>query len=197
MKSYNICAYISGSGSNLKTILKNIESGDIRSKVKVVISSNKDAKGLEYPQSLGIETVYINRKEMGLSGKEFAEKQIELLKKYDIDLIVLAGYMKKISTKVLDFFDGKIINIHPALLPNYGGKGMYGMNVHNKVFGNGEKISGATIHYVNERYDEGEIILNRSVDISGAKSPEEVQRTVLAIEHLLYSDAIKKMESDD
>jgi phosphoribosylglycinamide formyltransferase-1 len=105
--------------------------------------------------------------------------------------------MKKISTKVLDFFEGEIINIHPALLPSYGGKGMYGMNVHNKVFEDGEKISGATIHYVNERYDEGEIILNKSVDISEAKSPEEVQKTVLAIEHLLYSDAIKKMESDD
>ena len=170
MKPFKICAYISGSGSNLKTILNNIGSGEIKSEVKVVITSNRDAKGLEYPKSLGIETIYINRKEMGFSAKEFAKVQIDLLKKYDIDLIVLAGYMKKISTKVLDFFDGEIINIHPALLPNYGGKGMYGMNVHNKIFEDRENVSGATIHYVNERYDEGEIILSRSVDISSAQS---------------------------
>ncbi|PID30647.1 MAG: phosphoribosylglycinamide formyltransferase [Candidatus Cloacimonadota bacterium] len=196
MKSFNICAYISGSGSNLKAILKSIELGKINSRVVAVISSKKDAKGLEYPKSLGIETAYINRKEMGISGTDFALKQISLLKKHKVDLIVLAGYMKKISPKVLESFEGRIINIHPALLPNYGGKGMYGMNVHNKVFENGEKVSGATIHYVNDKYDDGDIILSRSVDISNAKSPEEIQKTVLKIEHILYSDAIKKLENN-
>ncbi|HOQ80442.1 MAG TPA: formyltransferase family protein, partial [Candidatus Cloacimonadota bacterium] len=105
----------------------------------------------------------------------------------------LAGFMRKLSEQFLDTINTPLINIHPALLPKYGGKGMYGSNVHNAVFTAGEKISGATVHYVNKNYDEGDIIMQQSVDITDCQSPEEIGKKVLAIEHQIYGAAIEKI----
>jgi phosphoribosylglycinamide formyltransferase-1 len=188
---YRIAAYISGSGSNLKAILDYSIQKKIASEVVLVIA-NKDASGLEYPASLGIETAVIPRKEM--PRKEFVRRQEELLKKYNVDLIVLAGYIRKLPKEVTDKYENRIINIHPALLPKFGGKGMYGMNVHRAVIEANEKYSGPTIHFVDDIYDNGEILLQKKVEISIDDTPETLQKKVLELEHIAYPEAIKLLE---
>ena len=188
---YIIAAYISGSGSNLKAILDYGINGKISSKIVLVIANNA-AKGLEYPESLGIETAVIPRKEM--PRKEFVERQIHLLEKHQVDLIVLAGYIKKLPKEITDKFKNRIINIHPALLPKFGGKGMYGMNVHRAVIKAKEKYSGPTVHFVNDIYDNGKILLQKKVEISENETPESLQKKVLGLEHIVYPEAIKLLE---
>jgi folate-dependent phosphoribosylglycinamide formyltransferase PurN len=115
-----------------------------------------------------------------------------LLNQYQIDLIVLAGFLKLIPGEIVRNFSGKIINIHPALLPSFGGKGMYGINVHKAVFESSSKVSGASIHFVDETYDTGKIIAQRCVDISDVSSPEEIAERVLKVEHELLPFVILK-----
>lgn len=188
---YKIAAYISGSGSNLKAILDYSLQKKIASEVVLVIA-NKDANGLEYPASLGIETAVIPRKE--LPRTEFVKRQEELLEKHNVDLIVLAGYIRKLPREVTDKYENRIINIHPALLPKFGGKGMYGMNVHRAVIEAKEKYSGPTIHFVDDIYDNGEILLQKKVEISSDDTPESLQQKVLKLEHIAYPEAIKLLE---
>lgn len=188
---YRIAAYISGSGSNLKAILDYSLQKKIASEVVLVIA-NKDASGLEYPASLGIETAVIPRKEM--PRKEFVSMQLDLLEKHNVDLIVLAGYIKKLPKEVTDKYSKRILNIHPALLPKFGGKGMYGINVHKSVIDAGEKYSGPTIHFVDDIYDNGEILLQKKVEVSVDDTPESLQKKVLKLEHLAYPEAIRLLE---
>ncbi len=195
LKSFNIAAYISGSGTNLKAILDNVLSGFLSSKVKLVISNNEEAVGLGFPRELGIDTLVIKR--TGITRDEFSKIQLDSLQKHDIDLIVLAGYIKKITPKVVDKYRGKIINIHPALLPKFGGKGMYGKNVHEAVILAGELQSGPTVHYVDEIYDNGEIIHQKKLDIdTGNDTAETLAKRVLQLEYLTYSEAIKILEEE-
>ena len=138
-----------GNGTTLQAIIDNINSGNLEAKINLVVSDNKDAFGLERAKKENIPTYIIE-------GKTKEEIDLELsnvLENYDIDLIVLAGYLKMIGSRLIDKYT--IINTHPSLLPKFGGKGMFGMNVHRAVIKAGEKISGPTVHYVNERYDEG------------------------------------------
>ncbi len=119
---------------------------------------------------------------------------MELLEAHQIDWIVLAGYLRVIGEEILIKYANRIINIHPSLLPKYGGKGMYGMNVHRAVFAAGEKTSGATVHFVNQVVDGGEIILQREMDISSCKTPEEIQQSIIVMEHQLIVEAVKRLE---
>ncbi|HEX2981902.1 MAG TPA: formyltransferase family protein, partial [Ignavibacteriales bacterium] len=116
-----------------------------------------------------------------------------ILQKLNIDLITLAGYLKKIPDEICSLYTNRMINIHPALLPAFGGKGMYGMNVHKAVFDSSAKVSGATVHFVNEVYDSGAIIMQKCVDISGVTSPEEIAEKVLKVEHEIFPAAILKL----
>ncbi|HXK49933.1 MAG TPA: phosphoribosylglycinamide formyltransferase [Clostridiales bacterium] len=191
MKSFNIAAYISGSGSNLRAVIESSIDGTIASKVKLVIA-DKEAKGLEYPDSIGIETAVISRKNLPRS--EFLKRQHDLLKKHSIDLIILAGFLKKLPPEIVHEYDGKILNIHPALLPKFGGKGFYGMNVHRAVLEAGEEYSGPTVHFVDEKYDNGEILVQRKVKIDGNETPESLQNKVLKEEHTIFTEAIKILE---
>ncbi|MCI7238630.1 MAG: phosphoribosylglycinamide formyltransferase [Peptoniphilaceae bacterium] len=177
----NLAVFISGRGSNLKALLDAQGEGYFPSEIKLVVS-NKEAEGLDYARDTGIDY---------LVSKDDAEI-IRTMKEKNIDLVVLAGYLPKISKDLIDNFT--LINIHPSLLPKYGGKGYYGMNVHRAVFENGEKTSGVTVHYVNEKLDDGKIILQREVDISGCESAEEVADEVLVVEHEILKDAIKLLE---
>ncbi|MGO3752061.1 MAG: phosphoribosylglycinamide formyltransferase [Peptoniphilaceae bacterium] len=179
----NIAVFISGSGTNLKALIDAKKNGEFKSKLALVVS-NKDAKGLIYAHNAGIDAFVIKND----------EDILKKLKAYKIDLIVLAGYLKKVSDVILKNYENKIINIHPSLLPKYGGKGFYGLNVHEAVFENKDKVSGATVHYVNEELDNGDIVLQREVSIEDAKSPSEIQKMVLEIEHVILKDAIKKIE---
>jgi formyltetrahydrofolate-dependent phosphoribosylglycinamide formyltransferase len=191
MKCFRIAAYISGSGSNLKAVIENSLKGVINSKVHLVIA-NKEASGLKFPSSLGIETAVVSRE--GQPRSEFIKKQLDLLDKHDIDLIILAGFLKKLPDEIVRKFSGRILNIHPALLPKFGGKGMHGMTVHEAVIKSGEKNSGPTVHFVDEKYDNGEILVQRKIELEENETPESLQKKVLNIEHEIYTEAIKIME---
>lgn len=176
-----LAVFISGTGSNLKALIDAEKDNYFVSHIELIVS-NKDAKGLDYAREENI--AYLISKDEDEILEELSDKKI--------DLIVLAGYLPKVSKKIIDKY--KIINIHPSLLPKYGGKGFYGMNVHKAVFENKEKISGVSIHYVNENLDDGDIILQRKVDISKCESAEEIAKKVLEVEHKSLKEVIKQLE---
>lgn len=179
----NLAVFISGGGSNFKALIDAQNSGYFNSQIKFVVS-NKNAPGLKYAEENNIDSL-ISKDE---------DEIIKNLKEHNIDLIVLAGYLVKISKKILDEFT--VINIHPSLLPKYGGKGFYGMNVHNAVFENKEKVSGVTVHFVNEKLDDGDIILQKQVDISHCKNADEISQEVLKVEHKTLKEVIRILEEE-
>jgi formyltetrahydrofolate-dependent phosphoribosylglycinamide formyltransferase len=187
-KELKIAVFVSGRGSNLQAVL---DSGELKDliKVKAVFSDKADCGAFDIAVKNSIETYCIGSKEGFISN----DKLSEFLNQLGIDLIVLAGYLKLIPAEVIRSFEGKIINIHPALLPSFGGKGMYGMNVHKAVFNSSAKISGPTIHFVDNTYDTGKIIAQTCVDISDVNSPEEIAQRVLKSEHHLLPYVIKKI----
>ncbi len=191
MKSYNIATYISGSGSNLRAVIDSSLKGNISSKVRLVIA-NREVSGLDYPRELGIETAVISRELM--PRKDFIQIQNSLLEKYRIDLIILAGFLKKLPSEIVERYSGRILNIHPALLPKFGGKGMHGMAVHRAVVEAGEEYSGPTVHFADNKYDNGEILIQRKIKLSEGETPETLQTKVLEIEHKIYPEAIKILE---
>ena len=184
----------SGKGSNLKAIIKAQKTRKIYSKVVLVISNNSASGALNIAKQNRIPAYHLSQK-FFKSEVEFVKKFLSLLKKFNVDLIILAGYMKKISPKVIRKFKNKIINIHPALLPSFGGKGMYGIKVHKAVLESGAKISGATVHIVDDKYDNGPIVLQKAVEVKDDDTPEILQKRVLRTEHKLYAEAIKLFES--
>lgn len=183
----NIAVFVSGRGSNLKAILTSKELEGLV-KVAAVISDKVSCPAFQIAQSYSIPTYTVGNNATNLNSQQLLGLLIEL----KLDLIVLAGYLKLIPNEVIGAFRNKIINIHPALLPSFGGKGMYGSNVHKAVFETSVKVSGATVHFVDYTYDTGSIIAQRCVDISEVKSPEEIAEKVLKIEHELLPYVIKK-----
>lgn len=186
---YKLAVFVSGRGSNLSAILSEIHKGNLKAEVSAVVSNKSDCGAIESAKKENIPTFVV--------GKSFENGEIdystlsEKLQNFSIDLIVLAGFLKKIPADFINSFKQKIINIHPALLPSFGGKGMYGINVHRAVFESSAKISGPTVHFVDEIYDNGKIINQQSVDISDVKTPEEIAERVLKLEHKILPDTIK------
>ena len=178
---------ISGRGSNMVAIVDAVKSGEIPdAEVGVVISDKADAAGLTKAKSRGVETVVIERQ--GRSGEEHDAEIIRELRKREVDLVCLAGYMRLLSPSFIKAFPGRIINIHPSLLPAYPG-----LNIHERVLAAGERVSGCTVHYVNEDLDAGEIILQREVPVLAGDTAETLAARILEQEHRLYVDAIKKV----
>lgn len=175
-----IAVFVSGRGSNLKAIL---DSPDLKNivEVRAVFGNKSECGAFKIAENYSIKTYCLGTGEGQIRYDDLAEK----LKELEIDLIVLAGFLKLIPNEVIKNYKWKIINIHPALLPSFGGKGMYGINVHKAVFNSSAKVSGVTVHFVDETYDTGKIISQRCVDISDLKSPEEIAERVLEIEHKL------------
>jgi len=186
---FKLAVFVSGRGSNLKSLFERIDKKEI--KISAVVSNKKNCGAVEFAIQNSIPVFFVSDN----SRNDFLDyiDLVKELKKKEIDLIVLAGFLKKIPDDFIDHFEKKIINIHPALLPKYGGAGMYGMNVHRAVFENKEKYSGATVHFVDKIYDHGEIIEQQIVDISDAKSPEEIAHKVLEIEHELLPKVVEKI----
>ena len=185
-----IAIFASGGGSNFKAIQRHIESGDICANIELLISNNSNSGAVEYALEKNIETLIINE----VRFPDFKKGEIFLLKKLvfkEIDLICLAGYIKLLSQSIVGKFNNCILNIHPALLPQFGGKGFYGMKVHEAVIKSGAKVSGATVHFVNENYDEGQIIAQEKIIINNDYTPEILSKKVLQIEHELYPRVIK------
>ena len=192
-----IAVFVSGRGSNLRAILESQKLIDLVS-VEAVISDKVNCPAFEIAREFSIETYCLDSEEGSVQYSDL----IKILKSKDIGFIVLAGFLKMIPADFIQVFKNRIINIHPALLPSFGGKGMYGMNVHRAVFNSFAKLSGATVHLVNEVYDAGEIIAQKSVDISDLNSPEQIAERVLKIEHellpyVLEQIALKNISSNN
>lgn len=183
-----VAVFVSGRGSNLKAIL---DSPKLRhlAEVKAVFSDKADCPAFELAKQFSIPTYCIGKSDGFISNKKLKDHLVSL----EIDLIVLAGYLKMIPGDVVSSFKFRIINIHPALLPSFGGSGMYGANVHKTVFNSSAQVSGATVHFVDETYDTGKIIAQRCVDISDVSSPAEIAERVLKVEHILLPDVIEKL----
>ena len=181
-----IAVFVSGRGSNLKAIL---DSQDLKNLVEVVcvVSDKIDCMAFQTAANYKIRTITVGHKDSMISFSEL----VNVLTELKTDLIVLAGFLKLIPADFISSFKNKIINIHPALLPSFGGKGMYGSNVHNAVFDSSAKVSGATVHFVDDSYDTGKIISQSCVNISDVNSPEEIAERVLKIEHKLLPEVIK------
>lgn len=186
----NIGVLISGSGTNLQAIIDNIKNGKIDGKLQIVISNRKDAYGLIRAKKAGIETIYINRKEFN-SREEYNKKIIEELSKRKVELVVLAGYLNILSEEFIYRYRGRIINIHPSLIPSFCGKGCYGERVHEMALERGVKLTGVTVHFVDEGTDTGPIILQKAVEIKDNDTVESLKERVLKVEHELLPEAIR------
>ena len=176
LRKINIAVLVSGGGTNLQALIdaqgKVINSGAIT----LVVSNNKDAYALERAKKANIETAIVLRKELG---DKFEDKLIETLKEHNIELIVLAGFMSILSEKFTKTFEGRIINVHPSLIPSFCGKGFYGLKVHEEALKYGVKVTGATVHFVNEIPDGGKIIMQKAVEIQDGDTPEILQKRVM------------------
>ena len=183
---YNLVVFASGNGTTLQSIVDNINSGNLKAKIQLVISNDSDAYALSRAGKDNIPTYVIKN----TNNDDIDNELLEVLSQYDIDLIVLAGYLRLIGSGIINKYT--IINTHPALLPNYGGKGMYGMHVHSAVVAAGEKKSGVTLHYVNEKYDSGDIISQTVVDVYPEDSPEDLSARVQAAEKIQLISILKQ-----
>jgi phosphoribosylglycinamide formyltransferase-1 len=182
----------SGRGSNFQAILRAIDGGRLPStRVCLVISNNSDAGILALARSAGIPAQHLSQKQFP-DEEAFAGAMLGVLRDHGADLIALAGYMKRVPPQVVRAYRGRILNIHPALLPKYGGQGMYGHHVHEAVIAARERVSGATVHVVDEEYDRGPVVLQRTVDVSPDDTPETLAARVLQVEHELYPEAIRQ-----
>lgn len=182
----NLAFFASHTGSNFQAIVKNCQNGNIQANPKILISNNSDSGAMAFAKENNIKTYHISDKTSLNPDNDI----LNALKDNEIDLVILAGYMKKIPAEVIKAYPNKILNIHPALLPKFGGKGMYGMNVHEAVIESKEQFSGLTIHYVTENYDEGEYLLQYTLKVNQDDTPETLQKRILEYEHLLYSRVI-------
>ena len=179
-----IAIFISGRGSNLKSLIKYSNTKKSIIKIVLVISNNFSAKGLDYAKKSKIKNIYIKYS----NKKNFENRSLKLLKQNNVDLICLAGFMKILSGNFIKKFYKPILNIHPSLLPKYKG-----LNTHKRAIKNKEKFSGATVHIVNKKLDAGKIILQKRVKILKSDCEKSLQKKVLKIEHKIYSEAIEKL----
>jgi phosphoribosylglycinamide formyltransferase 1 len=183
---------VSGRGSNMTAIIDACEQGRLEASVELVISNNADSLALILAKEKNIDTVHISSlKYSEPDALDVAMK--ESLDSHNIDFVLLAGFMKKIGPKTLSAYRGRIINIHPSLLPKFGGQGMFGLNVHQAVIEAGEKETGVTIHLVDEEYDKGAVLAQRVVDVDSEDSPESLAAKVLKVEHVLFAETIQKI----
>lgn len=188
---YHLVVFASGNGSTLQAIIDSIHNHELEAQIDLVISDNANAYALERAKANHIETYIIQN-------KNFTQRDLELshvLSKYSLDLIVLAGYLKMIGPNLLEKYT--IINTHPSLLPKYGGKGMHGIHVHEAVIAAHEKYSGATIHFVNQEYDKGNIISQTQVEILPSDTAETLSQKVQAAEKIQLIQVLNRFVDGD
>jgi phosphoribosylglycinamide formyltransferase-1 len=195
MERKRLAVFASGRGSNFQVILKNTLNGYIPAEIVLLVTNKAEAGAIKIARQHNIHVEVFQPKNYPDSDA-FNDVILNALKDAHVDYIVLAGYLKMIGSEIVRLYSNKITNIHPALLPSFGGKGMYGHHVHDAVFNHGVKVSGATVHLVNNEYDDGPIVVQKSIDISNLKSPEEIASTVLKIEHEIYPRAVKYLVED-
>ncbi len=183
MRKVRIAVLVSGGGTNLQTLIDAVDKGDINGEIAAVISDNENAYALERARKHGIKAIYINRKQL-------AEKLIIELQKLDIELVVLAGFLSILDRELVKAYEGRIINIHPSLIPSFCGKGFYGERVHKAALEYGVKVSGATVHFVDEGTDSGPIIFQEAVPVYFEDTSETLAARVLQVEHRLLPAAV-------
>ena len=189
----SIAVFGSGAGSNFRAILTAIQQGDIpAARISLVLSNNSGAGILGIARANALPAIHLSRKQFP-DERSFADTILSTLGDHGVNFIALAGYMKQVPPVVVGAYRGRIVNIHPALLPRFGGAGMYGMRVHEAVLGAGETTSGATVHYVDEEYDHGPVVLQQTVPVLPGDTPELLAARVLAAEHELYPAAIRRI----
>lgn len=177
MQKIAVC--VSGGGTNLQAIIDAVKAGDIHdTEIAVVISNKKDAYALERAKTAGIPAEYIGPKDFSDRGA-FGDAMVEKLEKYGVDLVVLAGYLVIIPAQMIQKYRNRIINIHPSLIPAHCGMGYYGLKVHESVLALGNKVTGATVHFVDEEADHGPIILQKAVEVMEGDTPEILQKRVM------------------
>ena len=181
-----LAIFASGSGSNAENLVRYFEEHKTI-RISIVVSDRKQAFVFERMKNLGIPSYYMSRDDFDNGSV------LKLLREKQIDFIVLAGFLKLVPLDIIHAYPQKIVNIHPALLPAFGGKGMYGINVHRAVVDNKEKETGITIHYVNENYDEGNIIFQKSVALTATDSPESVAQKIHELEQKYFPEVIEKL----
>ncbi len=191
VKIKNIVVFASGNGSNFIAIHKSIEDGKINGRIVLLISNNPHSKAIDFARLNNIKTSIINKDIISdlVRHKDFLLKELESV---NTDLIVLAGYLKMIPINIISEYKNKILNIHPSLLPKFGGKGFYGMKVHEAVFKSKEVFTGATVHFVDEIYDNGPILSQKKIKIFHDDNPETIAKKVLDIEHRLLPYIVQK-----
>lgn len=185
----NLVIFASGAGTNADRIIRYFREGDL-ARVRLIVCNRPDAGVLEVARREEVPTLLVNRDSLYHSGEV-----IDAVHRVGADLIVLAGFLWKIPANLIEAFPGRIINIHPALLPRYGGKGMYGAFVHQAVVDAGDLESGITIHYVNEQYDDGEVILRKTCPVTPEDTPETLAQKVHQLEYEWYPRTIASMLS--
>jgi phosphoribosylglycinamide formyltransferase-1 len=184
--AWRLGALASGRGSNVQAILAAIDRGDLHASVVVVISNNSGAGALDLARAAGIDALHI-------SSRTHADPDaaiLDALRERDVDLLVLAGWMKQLDPRVVAAYEGRAVNIHPAPLPRFGGRGMWGRHVHEAVLASGAQQSGPTVHRVTEQYDAGEVLAHRPVPVLPDDTPDTLAARVLQAEHDLYWRAI-------
>lgn len=180
-----------GRGTNMEAIIRACQSGRIPdSQVVLVIGTREEAPAIQKARALGVPTAIVSPREFPDS-ETYGDALLEALQRVQPDLICLAGYMHLLPACVVHAYEGRIMNIHPALLPNFGGKGMYGLRVHEAVLQSGAKETGCTVHFVDENYDTGPIILQRKIPVLEGDTPESLAERLLPVEHETYIEAIR------
>ena len=184
----NLAIFASGTGSNFINIYNNIINGKINANLNILISNNPNCQAVNFAKNNGINYSIINK----FRCKSIMDEILDVLNNNNIHLVLLAGYMKKIPEVVVNKYSRKIINIHPALLPKFGGAGFYGMNIHEAVIKNREKETGITIHFVDNDYDTGEIIYQEKIKVKNEDSPDTLAKRVLELEHKIYPEIVRQ-----
>jgi len=191
MKPIRIAVMVSGQGrgSNMQAIIDACKSGKINGEVALVVGVKNDAPAIDRARAAGVNTVSISPKSFS-SDEAYDEAVLAALQQNRIDLICLAGYMRVLGQKIIDAYRDRILNVHPALIPSFCGKGMYGHHVHEAVIARGVKFTGVTVHFVDEDYDSGPIVLQTIVGVDSDDTPDSIAAKVLVQEHKTYTDAI-------
>ncbi|VVA93199.1 unnamed protein product [Arabis nemorensis] len=185
-----LAVFVSGGGSNFMKIHEGCIGGLVKGDVVLLVTNKKDCGGAEYARSNGIPVLLFPKAQRESSGGLSPTELVDVLREYGVDFVLLAGYLKLIPVELVQAFPKRILNIHPALLPAFGGQGLYGIRVHKAVLASGARYSGPTIHFVNEEYDTGRILAQTAVRVNANDTPEQLAKRVLHEEHKLYVEVV-------
>ncbi len=179
-------------GSNMQAVVDACAEGKIRAQPAVLISNNRSARALQRAAASGFPGYFLDDDALSES-KNLDRVMLEILRRHQVDLVVLTGYLKKVGPETLSAFRGRMINIHPSLLPRHGGRGMYGLGVHEAVLAAGDAVTGVTIHYVDAEYDQGAVIAQRTVGVDPGDTPKMLAERVLKVEHELLVETVGRI----